>query len=73
VLPPRSGDGVLGPHGEEWTHPSNHNREEKIKEWLPKAHEKAEASECSNTGRYVQDFRSALGGFGGGFGGAFRG
>ncbi|KAL1647249.1 metalloendopeptidase [Didymella pomorum] len=55
------------------THPSNHNREEKIREWLPKAHEKAEASECSNTRRYVEDFRSALGGFGGGFGSAIRG
>lgn len=28
------------------THPSNHNREAKIREWLPKAHEKAEASDC---------------------------
>lgn len=49
------------------THPSNHNREEKIREWLPKAHEKAQASECASTGRYVQDFRSALGGYGASF------
>lgn len=28
------------------THPSNHNREAKIREWLPKAHELAEKSEC---------------------------
>ncbi|KAF2126033.1 hypothetical protein P153DRAFT_433840, partial [Dothidotthia symphoricarpi CBS 119687] len=34
------------------THPSNHNREEKIREWLPKAHEKAEASECHATSQY---------------------
>ncbi|KAF3031519.1 hypothetical protein E8E12_000799 [Didymella heteroderae] len=55
------------------THPSNHNREEKIREWLPKAHEKAEASECSTAGRYVEDFKSALGGLGGGFGGSLSG
>ncbi|KAJ4325341.1 metalloendopeptidase [Neodidymelliopsis sp. IMI 364377] len=35
------------------THPSNHNREEKIKEWLPRAHEKAEASECAGTSQYM--------------------
>ncbi|KAL1603297.1 metalloendopeptidase [Nothophoma quercina] len=54
------------------THPSNHNREEKIKEWLPKAHEKAEASECAGTGQYIEDFRGALNGFGGAaFGNSF--
>jgi predicted Zn-dependent protease len=34
------------------THPSNHDREEKIREWLPKAQEKAEASECHMTSQY---------------------
>jgi metalloendopeptidase OMA1, mitochondrial len=34
------------------THPSNHNREEKIREWLPKAYEKAESSECYITSSY---------------------
>lgn len=34
------------------THPSNHNREEKIREWLPQAHEKAELSECNITNQY---------------------
>lgn len=55
------------------THPSNHNREEKIREWLPKAHEQADKSECAGTGRHVEDFKGALGGFGGGFGSSFRG
>jgi predicted Zn-dependent protease len=34
------------------THPSHHNREEKIREWLPKAMEKAEANECAVTSAY---------------------
>lgn len=34
------------------THPSNHNREEKIREWLPEAISKAETSECADTGRF---------------------
>jgi predicted Zn-dependent protease len=34
------------------THPSNHNREAKIREWLPAAMEKAEKSECHVTARY---------------------
>ncbi|PVI04601.1 hypothetical protein DM02DRAFT_611427 [Periconia macrospinosa] len=42
------------------THPSNHNREEKIREWLPKAREKAEASECSTTSTYADQFASAF-------------
>ncbi|KAH7359577.1 peptidase family M48-domain-containing protein [Pyrenochaeta sp. MPI-SDFR-AT-0127] len=46
------------------THPSNHNREEKIREWLPKAQEKAEASECYSTGQFVDQFSSAWGSFG---------
>jgi hypothetical protein len=45
------------------THPSNHNREEKIREWMPKALEKAEASECGMTGQYASGFSSALGAF----------
>jgi predicted Zn-dependent protease len=28
------------------THPSNHNREAKIREWLPQANEKRETSDC---------------------------
>ena len=31
------------------THPSHHNREEKIREWLPKAYELADESECHAT------------------------
>ena len=31
------------------THPSNHNREEKIRGWLPEALGKAEGSECAET------------------------
>lgn len=45
------------------THPSNHNREEKIRGWLPKALEKAEQSECSGTGQYADQFSAAFGGF----------
>ncbi|KAF1847305.1 uncharacterized protein K460DRAFT_402664 [Cucurbitaria berberidis CBS 394.84] len=46
------------------THPSNHNREEKIREWLPEAQEKAETSDCHMTSQYANQFGSALGGFG---------
>ncbi|KAI8942220.1 hypothetical protein NX059_000303 [Plenodomus lindquistii] len=45
------------------THPSNHNREEKIREWLPKAKAKAENSHCGIAGQYVDEFNSAFGGF----------
>ncbi|KAH6625581.1 peptidase family M48-domain-containing protein [Boeremia exigua] len=48
------------------THPSNHNREEKIREWLPKAHEQADMSECAGTGQSFESFKGAFGGFGGG-------
>jgi predicted Zn-dependent protease len=34
------------------THPSNHNRETKIREWLPQAHEKAAASDCQAMSQY---------------------
>lgn len=37
------------------THPSNHNREEKIREWLPKAHEMAESSDCNMTSQFGKD------------------
>ena len=31
------------------THPSNHNRLEKIRQWLPEAEAKRDSSECSTT------------------------
>ncbi|KAF2714659.1 hypothetical protein K504DRAFT_469098 [Pleomassaria siparia CBS 279.74] len=34
------------------THPSNHNREAKIREWLPEAMEKQQMSECHSTMSY---------------------
>jgi metalloendopeptidase OMA1, mitochondrial len=34
------------------THPSNHNREEKIREWLPQAQAKRESSDCAATISY---------------------
>ncbi|KAF2448264.1 hypothetical protein P171DRAFT_209647 [Karstenula rhodostoma CBS 690.94] len=43
------------------THPSHHNREEKIREWLPKAHEQAELSECHATSLYAQQFNNFRG------------
>lgn len=46
------------------THPSNHNREEKIREWLPQAHEKSEQSECHMTSQYASQFSSAFDAFG---------
>ncbi|KAE8856937.1 hypothetical protein PTNB29_08004 [Pyrenophora teres f. teres] len=42
------------------THPSHHNREAKIREWLPKAQEKAEASDCHITAQYATHFSSAF-------------
>ena len=53
------------------THPSNHNREEKIREWLPEAHKQLEASECGATGRYFDDFKRGVGGMENAFGNAF--
>jgi predicted Zn-dependent protease len=44
--------GQAGPPQILSTHPSNHNREEKIREWLPKAMEKAETSDCHITSQY---------------------
>jgi len=46
------------------THPSHHNREAKIREWLPKALEKAEASDCHMTTRFATQFSSAFDNFG---------
>ncbi|KAF2106909.1 peptidase family M48-domain-containing protein [Lophiotrema nucula] len=43
------------------THPSNHNREEKIREWLPKAREKADQSDCAATMSYADQFSAAFG------------
>ncbi|KAI4597311.1 hypothetical protein KJ359_004417 [Pestalotiopsis sp. 9143b] len=46
----------------EWmsTHPSNHNRIEKIKEWLPKAMEKRYESDCQGTANWANMFRNAM-------------
>ncbi|EMC99129.1 hypothetical protein BAUCODRAFT_146107 [Baudoinia panamericana UAMH 10762] len=41
------------------THPSSHNRLEKIREWLPKAEEKQE-SNCGYLTGYASDFRSQI-------------
>jgi hypothetical protein len=38
------------------THPSNHNRGEKIREWMPQAHEKAEKSDCHTMASYGEYF-----------------
>jgi predicted Zn-dependent protease len=46
------------------THPSNHNRGEKIREWLPKAREVAEKSECAGTARWMGGFGDAVGAWG---------
>ncbi|KAF2201145.1 hypothetical protein GQ43DRAFT_46917 [Delitschia confertaspora ATCC 74209] len=45
------------------THPSHHNRQEKIREWLPQAHAKQEASECYNIKRYSDQFAKTFGEF----------
>ncbi|KAL6150502.1 metalloendopeptidase [Exserohilum turcicum] len=42
------------------THPSHHNREEKIREWLPQAMRKAEASQCFATTQHASQFGAAL-------------
>lgn len=55
--------GQAGPPQILSTHPSNHNREEKIREWLPKAMEKAKASECHVTSQYADQFRDTFDGF----------
>lgn len=42
------------------THPSSHARLEKIRDWLPKAQQKLEDSDCGMTGMYAQSFGSAM-------------
>ncbi|KAF6845219.1 peptidase family M48 protein [Colletotrichum musicola] len=42
------------------THPSNEHRIEKIQEWMPKALEKWEASDCKGTATFANLFRKAL-------------
>ncbi|KAI8633688.1 peptidase family M48-domain-containing protein [Xylariaceae sp. FL1651] len=46
----------------EWmsTHPSNHNRIQKIQEWMPKALEKMHESDCQGTSTFATLFRQAL-------------
>ncbi|OCK77172.1 hypothetical protein K432DRAFT_384901 [Lepidopterella palustris CBS 459.81] len=42
------------------THPSNYNRQQKIKEWLPEAMEKLEMSDCHGVSAYADDFKRAF-------------
>ncbi|KAK1593302.1 peptidase family M48 [Colletotrichum navitas] len=42
------------------THPSNEHRLEKCKEWMPKAMERWEASDCNGTASFADMFRRAL-------------
>ncbi|RYO92325.1 hypothetical protein DL766_001920 [Monosporascus sp. MC13-8B] len=46
----------------EWmsTHPSNHNRIQKITEWMPQALEKMQQSDCRGTSAFADMFRRAL-------------
>ena len=44
------------------THPSNHNRIARVKEWLPEARQKQAESDCSATLGYANEFRRAFGG-----------
>nr|OQO32186.1 hypothetical protein B0A51_00555 [Rachicladosporium sp. CCFEE 5018] len=39
------------------THPSNHARLEKIRQWLPEAEVKRESGDCAAMGSYANDFR----------------
>ncbi|KAK5201622.1 metalloendopeptidase [Cryomyces antarcticus] len=41
------------------THPSSHNRQEKIRQWLPEARERQALSECGGTAAQVGDFKQA--------------
>ncbi|KAF2015257.1 mitochondrial metalloendopeptidase OMA1 [Aaosphaeria arxii CBS 175.79] len=43
------------------THPSNHNREEKIREWLPQALEKQQDSDCHSMMSYADQFAASFG------------
>jgi predicted Zn-dependent protease len=42
------------------THPTNHNREEAIRGWLPQAITIYESSECGNPSAYVREFKRAF-------------
>ncbi|TKA55287.1 hypothetical protein B0A49_10526, partial [Cryomyces minteri] len=41
------------------THPSSHNRQEKIRQWLPEARERQALSDCGGTAAQVGDFKQA--------------
>ncbi|KAI9827924.1 MAG: hypothetical protein M1819_006867 [Sarea resinae] len=43
------------------THPSSHNRIDKIREWLPEAENKRAESDCVSTLGYANDFKKAFG------------
>ncbi|KAF2859476.1 hypothetical protein K470DRAFT_258815 [Piedraia hortae CBS 480.64] len=45
------------------THPSNHNRLEKLKTWMPKAEESLEESGCGNVAPLMDPFRKQVGVF----------
>lgn len=45
------------------THPSSHNRLDKIREWLPQAERKREEGECGLMAGVAGDFRRQVGGF----------
>lgn len=42
------------------THPSNHNRLEKIRQWLPEAEAKRDSSECSTTMGFADEFKQTV-------------
>ncbi|KAI1344771.1 peptidase family M48-domain-containing protein [Xylariaceae sp. FL0016] len=46
----------------EWlsTHPSNHNRIQKIQEWMPQAIDKRQESDCQGTSAFADMFKKAL-------------
>ncbi|KAI9691734.1 MAG: hypothetical protein M1822_007806 [Bathelium mastoideum] len=44
------------------THPSSHNRLEKVREWMPEAKQKQAESNCGSTLGLAQEFRRILGG-----------
>ncbi|KAF2734787.1 hypothetical protein EJ04DRAFT_492816 [Polyplosphaeria fusca] len=43
------------------THPSHHNRGEKIRDWLPQARERSATSNCSATMSYADQFAATFG------------
>ena len=42
------------------THPSSHNRLDKIREWLPEAQDKRENSDCHGIAGFADDFRRRI-------------